>query len=34
MSSDKMITFILIWIALVIFSWDGIKNKNKKIENK
>ncbi len=27
MNSDKMITFILIWIALVIFSWDGIKNK-------
>ncbi len=34
MNSDKMITFILIWIALVIFSWDGIKNKriaNKKV---
>ncbi|NQY94716.1 MAG: EamA family transporter RarD [Campylobacteraceae bacterium] len=27
MNSDKMVTFILIWIALVIFSWDGIKNK-------
>ncbi len=29
MNSDKMITFILIWIALVIFSWDGIKNKKR-----
>ena len=30
MNLDKLITFILIWIALVIFSWDGIKNKKSK----
>ncbi len=27
MNIDKLITFILIWIALVIFSWDAIKKK-------
>ena len=30
MNTDKLITFILIWIALVIFSWDGIVNSKKK----
>jgi len=30
MNMDKLITFVLIWIALVIFSWDGIINKKRK----
>jgi len=30
MNTDKLITFILIWIALVIFSWDAIVNSKKK----
>lgn len=30
MNMDKLITFILIWIALVIFSWDGIVSLKKK----
>lgn len=35
MNIDKLITFILIWVALIIFSWDGIRSrraKNKIIE--
>ena len=32
MNIDKLITFILIWISLVIFSWDGIRSK--KLANK
>lgn len=32
MNMDKLITFILIWIALIIFSWDGIKNRIKQEE--
>ncbi|MCJ8328078.1 MAG: EamA family transporter RarD [Campylobacterales bacterium] len=33
LNSDKMITFILIWIALLIFSIDAIRNKLKKDKN-
>jgi len=29
MNMDKLITFILIWVALVIFSWDAIVSKRK-----
>lgn len=29
MNMDKLITFILIWVALVIFSWDAIMTKRK-----
>ena len=33
-NSDKLITFVLIWIALLIFSWDSIKRLKKQEINK